>query len=348
MKAQATGPSGSQATPGQHLFQWEVHRGTCSRGDRTQAQTPWGQEVCDCLGELQAVPLSTPLAVSASQWNAIGQMMLAVGAIVAAGWAAYTFREAKRAEAARWMVGLFRDFYGDATMSRARELIEYDFLNIAGPLLELRVLDREISLTPEERSQLRDLDLVLNFLEQLLYLEEEGHVLDRDRDVFFEYWFDQLSRPSHAALRRYLRNCGYEYCSRMLELPRDEHFVAYGSLLTGHGGSEEAEIRHRMKSIGPCHLRGELYSRGDFPALTPGADVIEGELFSVPDKSTFKMLDQIEHYDASDRDGSLYRRRSVRILDPPVDAWIYYWNGPTDTLERIENGSWSKHIQNKT
>jgi hypothetical protein len=107
-------------------------------------------------------------SLTASQWSAIGQVVLAVGAIAAAAWAAYTFRKAKRVEAARWMISLFRDFYRDEDMSRARELIEYDFWDVAGPLLELRVLDRQIALSTVERAQLRDLDLVLNFLEQLI------------------------------------------------------------------------------------------------------------------------------------------------------------------------------------
>ena len=193
------------------------------------------------------------------------------------------------------MVSLFKDFYRDETMSRARELIEYDFLDVAGPLLELRVLDRQIPLSQAERAQLRDLDLVLNFLEQLLYLQEEGHLLDRDRDVFFEYWFDQLAQPTHAALRRYLRNCGYERFSRLLGLEEAELFVAYGSRLTGQGGQDEAEARSQLQSLGPCRAQGHLYSRGEFPALVAGTDLVEGELFRVSKKSAFGLLDRLEH-----------------------------------------------------
>lgn len=62
---------------------------------------------------MAATVLSLPLAIRASQWSAIAQVVLAIGAITAAAWAAYTFRKAKRAEAARWMISLFRDFYRD-------------------------------------------------------------------------------------------------------------------------------------------------------------------------------------------------------------------------------------------
>jgi gamma-glutamylcyclotransferase (GGCT)/AIG2-like uncharacterized protein YtfP len=285
------------------------------------------------------------IGLTARDWSALGTVVLAAGALVTAGWAAYTFRKAKRAEAARWMVALFRDFYRDETMSRARELIEYDFADVAGPLLELRVLDRHVRLSDRERAQLRDLDLVLNFLEQLIYLEEEGHLLDRDRNVFFEYWFEQLSQPTHAALRRYLRNCGYERCSDLLELEDAELLVAYGSLLTGEGGAVEEEIRSKMTSKGPCVLTGQLYSRGEFPALTPGSGRAEGELFQIEDSSLFRQLDELEGYDAAERDSSLYRRRCVRLVEPEVDAWVYYWNGAVDDLPRIDRGSWRPHPQ---
>jgi gamma-glutamylcyclotransferase (GGCT)/AIG2-like uncharacterized protein YtfP len=284
--------------------------------------------------------------LSSSQWSAIGEMVLALGAVTAAGWAAYTYRKAKRAEAARWMVSLFKDFYRDENMSRARELIEYDFEQIAGPLLELRVLDRDVDLSEEERAQLRDLDLVLNFLEQLIYLQEEGHLLQRDCDVFFEYWFDQLKRPEHAALRRYLRNCGYERCSLWLGLNRHEYFVAYGSLLTGMGGGVEEQAHGGMRSLGPCRIRGSLYSRGDFPALVSGTGLVEAELFEVEDNLTFQLLDQLEHYDPRQREDSLYRRRCTNIAEPAVDAWVYYWNQPINQLTRIEPGSWASHLAN--
>lgn len=227
-------------------------------------------------------------------------------------------------------------------MSRARELIEYDFWDVAGPLLELRVLDRDVVLSVEERAQLRDLDLVLNFLEQLIYLQEEGHLLERDRNVFFEYWFDQLSKSSNAALRRYLRNCGYERCSTLLGLQSDELFIAYGSLQTGQGGTDEQAARDKMERVGPCEIRGELFSRGQFPAFVQGDGMVKAEVFRVLDKSAFDLLDELEHYDPRHRADSLYRRRCIHIDEPMADAWIYYWNRPTDGLTLIDHGSWNK------
>jgi gamma-glutamylcyclotransferase (GGCT)/AIG2-like uncharacterized protein YtfP len=281
------------------------------------------------------------VGLSAEDWNAAAQVVLAVGTVSAALSAAFTYRGSKRAEAARWMVSLFSDFYKDPDISRARELLEYDCFDVAGPLLELRVLDRHVSLSDDERERLRDIDLVLNFLEQLLYLEAEGHVLKRDRDVFFEYWFDRLKLPESAAVRRYLSNCGYERCSALLDLPNVEFFAAYGSLMSGQGGEEEDTARRSLVPLGPCRLNGTLFSRGSYPALIPGPGRVEGELFRVEDKNAFRGLDELEHYDPERRAKSMYRRRCIRLADPPVDAWVYYWNESTESLVPVPDGSWT-------
>lgn len=282
------------------------------------------------------------LALAAESWNALGQMLLALGAVTAGAWAAYTYRKTQRAEAARWMVSLFKDFYRDEDISRARELLEYDFFNEAGPILEMRVLDREVPLSDQEREQLRDLDLVLNYLEQLLFLESEGHIREGDRKVFFEYWFDQLSHPNNASLRRYLKNCGYERCSQLLNLPSAEFFAAYGSLMTGFGSDEEESARADLTSVGPCRIPGTLFSRGDYPALVRGESDVAGELFQVDDRAAFRLLDELEHFDPESRAKSMYRRRCIRLIEPPVDAWVYLWNEPTDSLDLLEHGSWAE------
>lgn len=294
--------------------------------------------------------ISSPIAflgLNANDWNALAQVLLAFGALSAAGWATFTYWKGKRAEAARWAIEVFRDFYRDPNMSRARELIEYDFESVAGPLLELRVLDRQIRLTDDERSQLQDIDLVLNFLEQLLYLEDEGHFLERDRRVFFEYWFDRLSLPEHASLRRYLRNCGYERCSEFLGLEYGEHFIAYGSLMTGQGGTDEQEARKHLESLGPCRVRGQLYSRGAFPALVRGDGEVTAELFLVLSPAVWPMLDAIEHYDPDNRAKSIYRRHCVSTEDSRTDAWVYFWNDPIDDLEPVPGGSWAEFEQER-
>jgi gamma-glutamylcyclotransferase (GGCT)/AIG2-like uncharacterized protein YtfP len=292
---------------------------------------------------MKTLALLALAAWSASAWSAAGQVALALGAIVAAGWAVFTYRRAKRAEAARWLQGLFRDFYTDGEMVKAREVLEYDFEEQAAHILELRVADRHIPLDEESRSILREVDLVLNFFEQLLYLESQGHLAQHDREVFFQYWFELLKRPSHAALRRYLARCGYERCAQWVGAGQTEHVAFYGSLMSAYGVQDELGIRGKLEHQGPCTLDGRLYSRRDFPCMTQGNGRVHGELFMFRDPEIFRYIDPVEHYDPADLGGSMYRRQCVRLIDPSdTDAWVYVWNQSTVDLVEIPDGSWSR------
>ncbi len=280
-------------------------------------------------------------AWSANSWNAAGQVILAVGAIVAAGWAIFTYRRAKRAEAARWLQGLFRDFYTDPTIVSAREVLEYDFEKEAAQLLEWRVTDRDIPLGAEDRDTLRQVDLVLNYFEQLLYLESQGLIAKHDREVFFQYWFELMREPNRAALRRYLARCGYERCAEWLEAESSECIAVYGSLMSEYPTQDKLGIREMLELVGPCSIEGHLFSRGRFPCIVPGDGSVRGELFVVRDPAVFKIIDELEHYEAADPEGSMYRRRCVRLIEPSGrDAWTYVWNSSEQDLVQIPSGSW--------
>jgi gamma-glutamylcyclotransferase (GGCT)/AIG2-like uncharacterized protein YtfP len=278
---------------------------------------------------------------SADSWNAAGQVVLAVGAIVAACWAVFTYRRAKRAEAARWLQSLFRDFYTDPTIVSAREVLEYDFEKNAAQLLEWRVTDRDVPLDADNREKLRQIDLVLNYFEQLLYLESQKLIAKHDREAFFQYWFELMREPCRAALRRYLARCGYERCAEWIEAEPLEYVAVYGSLMDAYSTQDSLGIRGMLDLIGPCVIEGQLFSRGEFPCIASGEGRVQGELFAVRDQAVFKLLDGLEHYDPLDPAASKYRRRCVRLIEPRgKDAWLYVWNSSVESLVPIPSGSW--------
>lgn len=86
----------------------------------------------------------------AEEWSALGNVLLGVGAVTAGLWSLFNYRKNRRSEAARWLQGVFRDFYLDNRFERVRHVLEYDFDNTAGPLLERRVTDRHVSVSAEE------------------------------------------------------------------------------------------------------------------------------------------------------------------------------------------------------
>lgn len=281
----------------------------------------------------------------AQQWYAFGTNALAASALIAGLWAVYNYRKAKRAEAARWLQGLFKEFYTDPALITARELIEYDYRQTAEPLLQLRVTDRTVSLSKSERTTLRHLDLVLNYFEQVVYLEEEGHLERRDVDVFFQYWFDQLRLPDRATLRRYLATCGYEKCAAMVAAPPLEYVAFYGTLMHDFPGQDQLRIRDRLRYVGPCRIPGRIYNMGDWPSLVLSAHEVHGELYECDDRTIFRIIDPFERYDPTDRAGSGYVRRCVRLIEPAVDAWTYVSNEPVSEDQLIPSGSWSEFVQ---
>jgi gamma-glutamylcyclotransferase (GGCT)/AIG2-like uncharacterized protein YtfP len=289
-----------------------------------------------------ALALILLAAWSANSWNAAGQVILAVGAIIAAGWAVFTYRRAKRAEAARWLQGLFRDFYTDPMIVGAREVLEYDFEKEAAQLLERRVTDRDVPLSAEDRETLRQVDLVLNYFEQLLYLESQKLIARHDREVFFQYWFELMREPDRAALRRYLACCGYERCAEWIEAGSTEYLAVYGSLMSEYPTQDELNIRAMLEPVGFCLIEGRLFSRGEFPCVVRGDGRVRGELFAVRDQAVFRIIDQLEHYKAANPEGSMYRRQCVRLLEPSdKDSWIYVWNSSDQDLVPIPSGSWT-------
>jgi len=284
---------------------------------------------------------------NASSWYAFGTDVLALCAVVGGAWAVYGYRKARRAEAARWLHQVFKDFYTEPELIAGRELMEYDFDERLGPLLLLRVTDRHVNLSSPQRTDLRRIDLVLNYFEQLLYLQSEAHVLKRDTEVFFEYWFGIMHARDRAGLRRYLAKCGYERCSAELGMAYGdpEYLALYGSLMRESDVQDKIGVRELLDYVGPCTLRGELYALGDWPGMIEGDGQVAGELYRVRDVKAFRATDELEHFDPGQPDGCKYLRRAVRLAQPDLDAWTYIYNWPLKREPHVEHGSWSRYQQ---
>jgi hypothetical protein len=87
---------------------------------------------------------------NADEWSAFGNVLLGVGAVTAGVWTLFNYRKNRRAEAARWLQGVSRDFYLDDRFRPIKLVMEYDYTEKLGPLLERRVTDADVPVTAEE------------------------------------------------------------------------------------------------------------------------------------------------------------------------------------------------------
>jgi gamma-glutamylcyclotransferase (GGCT)/AIG2-like uncharacterized protein YtfP len=100
-------------------------------------------------------------------------------------------------------------------------------------------------------------------------------------------------------------------------------------------------LSDRVRYVGPCLCRGELFDLGDSPGLRPGDARVVGELYAVLDSATFTRLDEFEGFDPVQPRESLYLRERVELIEPrKTQAWIYIYNHVPDASGRIVSGDW--------
>jgi gamma-glutamylcyclotransferase (GGCT)/AIG2-like uncharacterized protein YtfP len=129
----------------------------------------------------------------------------------------------------------------------------------------------------------------------------------------------------------------------------------YGTLrnIAGRNGSAEPEQAARIRAqlqrngqwLGRGYCRGRLYRVGWYPALVPSplaTDQVRGEVFRLlRPQSLLAILDKYEGFIERAPSSSHYlRERATVTMDDGhvLTAWVYRYNRPTASLERIESG----------
>ena len=119
-----------------------------------------------------------------------------------------------------------------------------------------------------------------------------------------------------------------------------ELLAVYGTLMSGQDYEGRPDVEALLRPVGPCRIRGVLYSTGEYPWLVEEDGEVAGELYEVADAATLALLDAYEGEGRHTVEGSgVYARRRLRLLEPDVEAWVYVWVGHP-AGEPIAEGDW--------
>jgi len=128
----------------------------------------------------------------------------------------------------------------------------------------------------------------------------------------------------------------------------EELFAFYGTLMSGlPARAGRPDLAPYVEHVGSCVIPGSLYDVGPYPALVLGGgeSVVRGELWRTVAPEALAVVDAWEGYEFERENQAPYVRRSVRLVEPDVDAWVYAWNQPLDGLVPIESGDWRAHFE---
>jgi hypothetical protein len=273
-------------------------------------------------------------------WNALAQMLLAFAFLSGGLWGLYTYQQAQRTLRGQWLGNIFADFYCKYSFENVRSKFEHNYDLDLRPLVQQRVTDRDIAIGEHEIGLLLELDNLLNYFENILYLEENGLLRKRERLALFQYWFEMLCEDEQGEIRAYINQTKWTRLADLVGRTRSHHLFLYD------GGSEAANILHLMpdlqlRYIQPDRMAGRLYELDGRPcARLGGADSIKGCLYEILDLAVLKRFDKMVGFDPAWASDSPRTRKCRRTRDRRVDAWCYEHVGLVADRQPIPAGDW--------
>jgi gamma-glutamylcyclotransferase (GGCT)/AIG2-like uncharacterized protein YtfP len=123
-----------------------------------------------------------------------------------------------------------------------------------------------------------------------------------------------------------------------------EWLFVYGTLRPGSGHPMSRWLAAHTHLLGSARVPGWLCRISYYPGMMPGAGWVRGEVLAlepVDAAETLAALDAFELCHWRDDDEFRRERHPVTLDDGRVgEAWIYWYRGNTQGLERVESGDW--------
>jgi hypothetical protein len=264
--------------------------------------------------------------------DAVLNTLVSSAGIVTAMWAIFTWRRQQLYTSARWQNELVNKFYFSEDFHDIRLHFEFDFYHYYAPACERWDTNKDL-LTTEDKLRLSELDSVVNFFENLLYIISQGHISERDHFAAFSYWYVLMRDEEHAALRQYLRY-GFENIQSRTNMVCPTYYVE-------PVGREafSADILSKMgaKRVGTCTIRGQFTSED---GLTAAAGEVPCVYYLIPDSMSFDGLDALFGFHPGDWAASKEVRRYVRTADPMLGGWTYIASADALRFGQRRSGKW--------
>jgi hypothetical protein len=134
--------------------------------------------------------------------STIAGAISSIGAVVAAGFAAFVYYRNSAFERAKWASSLYEKFYGETTLKQLRDRLDC-----------VRDSDSVNEIVIREESAFTD---YLNFFEFIAFLKSSKQLKDSEIEALFGYYLDCLNR--HDRVKQYVANPenGYEGLAKLL------------------------------------------------------------------------------------------------------------------------------------
>jgi len=135
----------------------------------------------------------------------------------------------------------------------------------------------------------------------------------------------------------------------------NNYLFVYGTLLSATNSEMFQLLAKQANFVGTASYQGKLYKIDDYPGVVPSknkTDLVQGEVYQLHDADfILQQLDDYEECGPSYLQPTEYVRElcEVRLQnDQIIQAWLYRYNRPTDTLELLPSGDFIVPTQSVT
>lgn len=118
------------------------------------------------------------------------------------------------------------------------------------------------------------------------------------------------------------------------------------------GTQKNIPLEGKITYLRSCQIAGHLYDLGEYPALVEthikeGMPLVQVELYEVLDTKALLLIDKYESYYPDAPELSYYLRKSIQLVNEPLEVWCYFYNEGIEEKPLIESGCWRSYSKNK-